>query len=148
MVYTGHASWHQWNASPILFHFNDVSGLNNGGWLPVLLEMTCFTSYFQRPDMGTLDEALVRYPGGGAVATWGSTGLGLTTGHQALAAGFITAVYHANTTLGQAALQGKLQLAGTPDLVDTYTLLGDPATQLNTTVRPWPVHLYLPAVRR
>ncbi len=148
MVYTGHASWHQWNASPILFHYNDVSGLSNGGWLPVVLEMTCFTSYFQRPDMGTLDEALVRHPGGGAVATWGSTGLGLTTGHQALAAGFITAIYQANTTLGQAALQGKLQLAGTPDLVDTYTLLGDPATALNTTVRPWPVHLYLPAVRR
>jgi hypothetical protein len=149
MMYSGHSSWHQWNAAPILFHYSDVANLANAGWLPVTLEMTCFTGFFQRPDMGTLDEALVRRPGGGAVAVWGSTGLGLPSGHEELAAGFITTIYSQTVqTLGQAALFGKVRLSGSFDLRDTYTVLGDPAIQLNTTVQPWPEHVYLPAVHR
>ena len=82
------------------------------------------------------------------VAVWGSTGLGLPSGHEELATGFLDTVYRANMTLGQATLAGKINLVGSFDLVDTFTLLGDPATQLNTTARPWPVNMYLPAIRR
>jgi hypothetical protein len=147
IMFTGHASWHQWDFDR-LFHSDDVAGLTNGGWLPVGLEMTCFTGSFQIPNSETLDEALVRHAGGGAVAVWGATGLGLSSGHENLADGFLSTIYQAGQTLGDAAWAGKRSLVGSYDLVDTYTLLGDPATRLNTTVRPWPVHVYVPAMQR
>jgi hypothetical protein len=148
MMYTGHASNQQW-IDERLFHYDDVASLTNGPRLPVLLEMTCFTSQFDIPDLNTLDESLVRAPNGGAVAVWGATGLALSTGHQLLAAGFLSSVYQPGTTLGQAALAGKMHLTGsTPDLVDTYTLLGDPAMQLDLTIVLWPDTMYLPVVQR
>jgi hypothetical protein len=98
--------------------------------------MTCFTGSFQVPGYPTLDEALVRHPLGGAVAAWGPTGLGITTAHESLATGFIETVLQGDEDhLGSAALAGKLKLAtdhpGSPDLIDTYTLLGDPATRFS-----------------
>jgi hypothetical protein len=101
-----------------------------------VLEMTCFTGSFQVPGYATLDEALVRHTEGGAVAVWGPTGLGITTGHESLAIGFIETVLQGEGNhLGAAALAGKLKLAAEnpafPDLIDTYTLLGDPATRFS-----------------
>ncbi len=101
----------------------------------MVMEMTCFTGSFQISNISTLDEALVRHPSGGAVAAWGATGLGLATGHKALAEGFMENIFHSEQKdLGSAALEGKLKLLQqTPvyiDLVDTYTLLGDPVQEL------------------
>jgi hypothetical protein len=108
-----------------------------------VLEMTCFTGSFQVPGFQTLDENLVRQPNGGAVAAWGSSGLGIATGHQWLAEGFLNSVYEDGPgELGFAALSGKLNLAtigAYTDLIDTFTLLGDPATKLErsyTTYMP------------
>jgi hypothetical protein len=108
--------------------------------------MTCFTSAFQVPGFSTLDEALLRSTVGGAVAVWGPTGLGVATGHSDLEEGFYARLAEGKTTLGSAILSGKLQLANDHpafgDLIDTFTLLGDPATPLSLEVGPgW---LYLP----
>ena len=132
ITFTGHSSIHQW-AHEILFHLEDVPELNNGTRLPVVLEMTCFTGSFQIHDFPTLDESLLRVPGGGAVAVWGATGLGISTGHHWLAEGFLEAIHEDGIDeIGAAALAGKLNLAtagNNPDLIDTFTLLGDPATK-------------------
>jgi hypothetical protein len=133
IMFTGHSSIHQW-AHEILFHLEDVPGLSNGGRLPVVLEMTCFTGSYQIHDYPTLDEELLRQSGGGAVAVWGATGLGIATGHHWLAEGFLETIYEDGVSeIGAAALAGKLDLAAVgshPDLIDTFTLLGDPATRL------------------
>jgi hypothetical protein len=133
IMFTGHSSIHQW-AHEIFFHISDIADLGNGQKLPVVLEMTCFTGSFQVPGFPTLDEDLVRQPNGGAVAAWGSSGLGIATGHQWLAEGFLNSVYQDGSgELGLAALSGKLNLAtigAYTDLIDTFTLLGDPATKL------------------
>ena len=96
--------------------------------------MTCFTGSFQMPGNATLDEDLLRHPGGGAVAVWGSTGLGVSTGHHWLAEGFMDTIFtYGISDIGTATLAGKLNLAAVgvnPDLIDTFTLLGDPATKL------------------
>jgi hypothetical protein len=64
-----------------------------------------------------------------------------------LAAAFLPAVY-AGHDLGTAALSGKLAVAAhrpdAADLIDTYGLLGDPATRLFLSLSPWPATLYLP----
>ena len=149
LMYTGHASIHQW-AVEQFFHYNDIPSLENGARLPVLLEMTCFTASFQVPGIQTLDEALLRHPAGGVIAAWGSTGLGISTGHKDLADGFLQTIFHqAGADLGKAALAGKLNLAvHSPefgDLIDTFTLLGDPATRLMLETGSTPI--YLPIIQ-
>ncbi len=142
MMFTGHSSIHQW-AHEIFFHLDDVSGLENGQKLPVVLEMTCFTGSFQIPAFPTLDEALLRHPGGGAVAVWGSTGLGIATGHHWLAEGFMKTIYQDGISdIGSATLAGKLNLLSVGshlDLIDTFNLLGDPATNLERSYQ-----IYMP----
>ncbi len=150
LMFTGHSSVHQW-AAERLFHLDDVTGLTNGPFLPVVLEMTCFTGAFHEPGYATLDEALVRSANGGAVAVWGATGLGVAHGHDVLSNGFLHSLYNLNRReLGRAILDGKIDLAANgvaPDLLDTYTLLGDPAMRVNLTIDPgFPV--YLPVIRR
>ncbi|MCA9947011.1 MAG: hypothetical protein KC449_26200, partial [Anaerolineales bacterium] len=151
LVYTGHSSIHQWGAERF-FHLDDVANLNNGARLPVLLEMTCFTGSFAQPYWDTLDEALLRHPNGGVVAVWGATGLGVGTGHDALAGGFLEALMGQNEVrLGTAVLSGKLNLftnqPANLDLLDTFTLFGDPATQYNTDF--WPgMPTFIPLLTR
>jgi hypothetical protein len=151
IVYNGHASIHQWSVQR-LFHLDDARALQNAGRWPVVLELTCFTGAFQTPGLDTLDEALVRAPQGGAAAVWGSTGLGVARGHTTLAAGFLGYLQAGpDRRLGAAALAGKLAVAASPqawllaDLLDTFTLLGDPAQPIN--LNPGRA-VFLPQVRR
>ena len=157
--YVGHSSWHQWAVDPAtyapMFHLEDVASLQNGGALPVFLQMTCYTSDFSHPDWETLDETLLRHPAGGAVATWGSTTLGLHLGHSTLHKGFFDAVFQEETTkLGDAIRAAQLDLVNEDnadyymDLLDTFVLLGDPAMDLNLTIVPWTDQLFLPLTLR
>jgi hypothetical protein len=151
LVYSGHASIHQWGAERF-FHLDDVANLHNGARLPVLLQMSCFTGSFAQPFWDTLDEALLRHPNGGAVAVWGATGLGVGTGHDALASGFLQTIIGAEEVrVGTAVLAGKLDLLTNKpahlDLLDTFTFFGDPAMQYNTDF--WAgIPTYLPLVSR
>jgi hypothetical protein len=146
--FTGHASWQQWGTERF-FHLDDAPSLGNRRRYPVILGMTCFTSAFHRPEP-TLDETLLTTPGGGAVATWGPTGLGVGTGHDDLSNGFFVAVFDDEVeTLGEAALAGKVELAGSglnADLLDTFSLLGDPSLRVDLAITPW-ANVYVPVVQ-
>jgi hypothetical protein len=157
MVYFGHASLHQW-ASENFLHAAQVSGLQNGSRLPVLLSMSCLTGSFHTPGLEGLDEVLLRHPHGGVIAAWGSTGLGVASGHLELAEGFMISLFgtgegrtEVRGELGAAALAGKLRLAAVrspySDLIDTFTLLGDPASRLNRTHEGGVYTQFLPAVQ-
>jgi hypothetical protein len=139
LVYNGHASQRQW-AAERLFHLDDVGALSNGGRLPVVLQMTCLTGSFHDAGRPALDEALLRQPGGGAVGVWGATGLGVAGGHDLLAQAFLQRAFQGGgVTVGEAALAGKLALAQNgqhPDLIETFTWLGDPATRLHLSGTP------------
>jgi hypothetical protein len=157
IIFHGHSSWHQWSKDQLLrwnqeAALNDVWHLNNGTRLPVVLEMTCFTGYFHHPEYPTLDESLQRQPGGGAVAVWGSTGLGVETGHRSIQDGFLQSILQAGeTNLGTATLAGRIKLYATQehlDLLDTFVLFGDPAMNMNLTVHPLTKQIYLPLVAR
>jgi hypothetical protein len=149
ITYVGHASQHQW-ASESLIHYNDVTGLTNGGMLPVVLEMTCYSGSFHTPGLSSLDEQMLRFASGGAVAVWGPTGLGLASGHVNLAEGFMEKIFvDDQMELGAAILAGKVNLLATQpsydDLVDTFTLFGDPAQVLQLSKMQ---KVYLPLVLR
>ena len=139
VAFNGHASQRQW-AAERLFHLDDVGALANAGRLPVVLQMTCLTGSFHDAALPALDEALLRQPGGGAVGVWGSTGLGVANGHDLLAQAFLQRAFQGGAvTAGAAALAGKLALAQNgqhPDLIETFTWLGDPATRLPLSAGP------------
>ncbi|MEW5960142.1 MAG: C25 family cysteine peptidase, partial [Chloroflexota bacterium] len=159
ITFHGHSSWLQWAVEGLFRYYwdsnpvyNDLVTLRNQYRLPVVLEMTCFTASFHRPEYSTLDESLLRFSGGGAVAVWGSTGLSISTGHRSLQSGFDQAIYQqGERNLGAAILAGKINLYATgfhQDLLETFTLLGDPALNLNFTITPFANHIYLPIIQR
>jgi hypothetical protein len=160
VTYVGHAHQWQWAATDpgvpdgYLLGMYDADALTNGGRLPIVLALTCLSSAFQTPAYSgtTIDERLVLAPGGGAVAVWGSAGLGVARGHDALVRGFLRALWEnpARTpTIGELTLAGYREVHATAscchDLLRTFVLLGDPMTPARV---PHPMPVYLPAVRR
>jgi hypothetical protein len=159
VTFHGHSSWLQWAVEGILRYYpspysgpDDLTSMSNQYRLPVMLEMTCFTGSFHRPEVTTLDESLLNLSGGGGVAVWGSTGLGVSTGHVSLQTGFYEAINdQGERNLGAAILAGKMKLDATgfhQDLLDTFTLFGDPALTINFTITPFSDYVYLPIVLR
>jgi len=146
--YIGHSSIQNW-AHEQLFRLKDeVPLLNNGGKLPIMLSMTCYDGYFHYPGYPSLAESLVRREGGGAIASWSATGLGVASGHDYLDRGLLDAIFKSGITrLGPATVAGKLNLytktAGYRDLIDTFGLLGDPALRI-----PLRFRLFLPILGR
>jgi hypothetical protein len=114
--------------------------------------MTCLTGAFHHEAYAPLDERLLLEPRGAALATWGSTGSAVATGHRYLAAGFLDAIQgEGSVRLGDAVHAGLARLdAQSPthrDLIDTFVLLGDPATKVNRFVGSVD-SLYIPVLFR
>jgi hypothetical protein len=152
-TYVGHGSRDYW-AHERAFEKEDVASLRNGGKLPVVLGMTCLTADFSLPEHSSLDGSMIRAADGGAVATWSCTTLAGWSGQRLLAQGFYTAVFDDEVReIGQAAVLGKEHLyqgsTSNRDLIDTFTLFGDPATGLSMPAFPTPRgRIYLPMVVR
>lgn len=146
--YIGHAGVNRWGDESFLVNA-DVATLNNLDRLPIILSMTCLDGYWIYPGTSGLMETMLRAANGGSVASFSPTGLGVSTGHDRLERGLLTAVFQQGAyRLGWAAQAGKLALytAGQDyDLIDTFTVFGDPALRLPSG-RGYQV--YLPLVRR
>ncbi len=131
VTYIGHSAIDQWAAEP-LFAVSNVAGLGNSGKYPMNLAMTCLEGSFQDPSKDSMGETMVRSANKGAVASWSPTGLGVATGHDVLNRGFNNAIFvNGVRRIGPAILAGKAALyafGDSLDLLNTYTLLGDPAT--------------------
>jgi len=135
--YIGHGTASQW-ASEGLFKASDVAGLTNTDMYPVMLPMTCSDGYYIYPfaSNASVAEVVTRAAGKGAVASWSPTGFGEASAHDYLNRGFFTALFGSPDLpipLGQAITGGLLNLwatGGSRDLLDTYLLFGDPATQI------------------
>jgi len=97
--------------------------------------MTCLDGYsFHAGDQG-LVESLLRVANKGIVAGFSPTGLGVATGHDWLQRGFYDSIFEDGLWgLGEAALSARLNLflTGTDsDLIQTFTVFGDPALQIH-----------------
>lgn len=149
--YIGHGRIAGWGGAPSMLDVKDLTRLSNRERLPLILDMTCYTGYYQRPDLAlaSLAESLVRKPDGGAIAAWSSTGLGLVDGHDLLNGGFLQALMQGGVRrAGLAALAGLASLyvqGGGAHLenIDTFLLLGDPALRL---ALPGDGQIYLPLI--
>ena len=149
--YVGHGAVQFW-AGEHLLDLEDIGSLTNADRLPLMLPWTCYEGLFDYPGYPSLGESIVRAEGGGAVASWSPSGLGVPAAHDVLASGFYRAVFTDGLrTLGPATTQAKLSLwTQAPEfaeLIDTYVLLGDPATNL-AVPRAFSFQAYLPLVLR
>ncbi len=139
--YVGHAFLTTW-ADESLLTRNDIATLTNADRLAFISPMTCLDGYFIHPsrpglNLSSLGESIVNAAGKGAIASFSPTGLGTSSGHDYLDRGLFEAIFLDDITqLGPATTQAKLFLyantGGYRDLLETYLLLGDPATRLAT----------------
>jgi hypothetical protein len=139
VTYTGHASTQLW-AGETLFSVNNIANLANAGMYPFFAPMTCLEGYFIFPkspgwNYPSLAESLVRASNKGAIASFSPAGFGLANGHDILAQGLYRAFFAEGTTqFGAATTFAKYFLDANSssfrDLIDTYNLFGDPATNL------------------
>ncbi|HQW36014.1 MAG TPA: C25 family cysteine peptidase [Thermoflexales bacterium] len=137
---------------------NDVLSMDNGLKLPVVLEMACYTSKYQESTPvnkdHALDEQLLLSGKGGAIATWGSTGESIATGHDALTHGFLASLWSSTyqPTLGELTRASRLDAyANKPccrDVMYSFTLLGDPLTRIRKNVANVEHKLYLPLISK
>jgi hypothetical protein len=161
VMYAGHSYYINWGTTsysvnyPHLLWISDTDDLSNGERLPVVLTMTCLTSAFQVYEGSTIDERILLHPNGGAVAVWGSSGLGVAYGHNALQRGFYNDMWNGASgtaatrgTVGQRVQAGYLDLYTNGNCCQsslyTFVLLGDPLTQMRATA----TRAYLPTVYR
>ncbi|MBP7962813.1 MAG: hypothetical protein KBG20_10990 [Caldilineaceae bacterium] len=145
--YVGHGFIKGW-AAENLWLTTDVPGLHNADRLPIVLSMDCLDGYWIYPGDPSLAEVMARYAGGGSVAAFSPTGLGVAVGHDDLFEGFYDYLFvDQGRILGQAGAAAKLRLFSKNshhDLIHTFMIVGDPALRL-----PMPAQeLYLPAVQR
>ena len=150
--WVGHSAFQQWEHGR-LFHTDDLPYLARTVRYPLVLSMSCFTGHFTHPDpnMTSMDEALLRLPEAGAIATFGNAGLGLGKSHTPLHRAFYQSALGATPTPpGVAANIAKVAIAGGVGrhLVDGFHFFGDPALPLHSEVVPWPAQIYLPLVTR
>ncbi|MEM7534618.1 MAG: C25 family cysteine peptidase [Chloroflexota bacterium] len=142
VTYIGAANHWQWAVTdttkpdPRLLGINDIGHLDNIDKYFITLSMTSYTSQFQKPaTIGTtLDERMILRPNGGAVATWGTSGLSHLAGTDHLQRGFHNTLWSTQpltTRIGNlldAGYDDVLKNAGSccQDVRQTFLLLGDP----------------------
>ncbi|MBN1268455.1 MAG: DUF11 domain-containing protein, partial [Kiritimatiellae bacterium] len=131
--YIGHGAMDRLAAEGLLTTA-DVSALDNGERLPVVLGMTCLAGRFGVPGFDCLAEELLLKPDGGAVAVWSPTGLSMNTLAKRLAEGFFLSRFtDGETVLGnisQSAFEDYGMGADPVYMLYIYNLLGDPALRV------------------
>ncbi len=136
VTYAGHGAIESWAAGP-LFDSNDVGALSNGERLPFLFTPTCLDGFFYHPQQDSLTEQLLARKDGGIIAGLVPTGLSLTPAQEKLGLALFDALFRARAgTIGEAIVHAKRALnpddATEREVIDTFTLLGDPALRWAT----------------
>lgn len=147
--YVGHANHYQWASTdfmvttPFLMNIWDVDGLKNGVMTPIMVSMACLSSAFQRESTigQTIDERLVFKSNGGAIATWGSAGMEVASGHNQMFYNFYRVLRDGNQplrTIGAGTFIGSVYLAASStccaNVISAYTLIGDPLIRPRITL--------------
>ncbi len=136
--YYGHGGVQFW-ANEQLLTLAVINSFTNTERLPVMLPMTCLVGNFVQPQANgqSLDEVMIRRQGGGSVAAYTPTGLQVNTAHQSLNEGFYDTLFSQGIReVGLLADAGKARLWSALDLIDTYMVMGDPATRVQIEFGP------------
>jgi hypothetical protein len=147
-VYSGHGNSRFWGNESFFSTYrstpvrgeNDLDKLTNAGRPTVGLVFNCLSGLYSNPTgvFDTMAEAWVREPDGGAVAFWASSSLTRPHPQDLLAQHVFDLLFSEGVgVLGDAADAAKLRLAADgeyPNVIESWVLLGDPATSLQGEV--------------
>ena len=114
-----------------LFKQVDLAELVSAEREPLFVGMTCMAGSFGLPGYDSIGERLVMKGDGGAIAVFAPTSMEKNVDSVLLDSKLLPAVLAGGRPVGEAVAQALAEYAatdGTPSLVRTYVLLGDPAT--------------------
>jgi uncharacterized repeat protein (TIGR01451 family) len=131
-TFVGHGAPAHWSDEAI-FGSDDAALLTNSDQGTILLAWTCLASDYRYLGGPALSEAMVLTPMGGAVASFGPTGISLPTLQRELYLRLYSKLL-AGQTLGESAREAKAEfLAAHPgerEFLHGWVLLGDPDVRL------------------
>jgi hypothetical protein len=132
--FIGHGGRYIWRTGPPdlrknqdLFTLDDVSKLDNGGRLPMVLSMTCYSAPFDNPTEDSIGERFLREKDKGAVAVFAASWR--NTPSPEFSKSIIENLLEPGATIGDAIVHAK-KASKDRTLVEMYNLLGDPALVL------------------
>lgn len=132
--YYGHGGGAQWD---LIFTKDDLPQLNNGGKLPLVLSITCYTANFDNSE--SFGEVFTKIPNKGAIGFWGSVGLTYWQAGRTLNERLFNQIFNNRTyVVGDAIMAAKSNLiGGTFDqMLAQLSYLGDPAIEINLPKTP------------
>jgi hypothetical protein len=125
--FIGHGSVEVWRG---LLSSEDAMELMNGMRLPLVIGMTCLNGYFQDVYDDPLAEALLKAPGGGAIAVWTSSGMTEPDKQAVMNKELIQLLFNGQSlSLGEATARAKASVTD-QDIRKTWILFGDPSQRL------------------
>ena len=132
--YVGHGSIDLWSEDRLLSS-EQISSMDNDGRQPLMILMSCLLGFFGHPERDAMAEDLLLSEEGGAVAVFAPSSLTLSSDQGPLNRALLKALLGEEAPpVGLAILEAKRSVAaetqGQRDVVETFTLLGDPALQL------------------
>jgi hypothetical protein len=135
----GHGGGSQWD---LVFTNDDILLLDNGGKLPFVLSVSCYTAHFD--NQTAFGEIFNRVPGKGSIGFWGNTGLTYYGYGKSINNKLFDQIFNLNNNVvGDAILNAKVAFAANgaqfihvKDHLALFTLLGDPAVRLALPDKP------------
>lgn len=142
--YTGHGAVERWglwgeNNDQSFFKRSDIASLKSTNKLTVVTVANCLNGFFPGPKTQiSIAEEFQRVQDRGAVAVWAPTALSYTSGHSILMKELYKAIFQdSQYGLGAVTATAKIdtyaQSKFWSELVETFVLFGDPATQLGVS---------------
>lgn len=139
VTYYGHGGFDRLSTDGLL-GLADVEVPTSATGLPILAAMTCSINRFELPGFASFGEVWVRHPQGGAIASYGPSGLSPVGPARSLGDALADTFFRSTAPrLGDALLEAQRRFAdagGDTSLLLTYTLLGDPALRLDPPPAP------------
>jgi len=132
--YAGHGSIDTWSEDR-LFSSEQIDSLGNDGRQPMMILMSCLLGFFGHPERDAMAEELLLAEDGGAVAVFAPSSLTLSSDQGPLNRALMKVLLEEDApAVGLAILEAKRSVAaetqGQRDVIETFTLLGDPAFRL------------------
>ena len=133
--YYGHGGGYQWD---LVFLNDDIYMLENGGRLPVVSSVTCYTAHFDNQNV--FGEQFIKVPGKGAIGFWGSSGVTLWGIGDYINQLFFKEVFsNREYVVGKAILKAKKQVYSGgyyASQIALLTYLGDPVMKIALPTLP------------
>lgn len=133
--YYGHGGGEQWD---LVFTNDDIYLLENGGRLPVVLSVTCYTAHFDNQNI--FGEIFNEVEGKGSIAFYGSSGLTYWSIGKSLNRLLFSELFNRNNhIMGNAILKSKTLInpsGATGTQIALLTFLGDPVLKIALPEKP------------